>query len=140
MASSSRSAAAPVLKWEDRYEVGIAAIDGQHREMLELANRLLAGLHARQDHDDLVETLRELVRATEHNISTEERLMQEHGLAPRHHAEEHARLLEAIRRFDLRLDEGGLAQAARFLHEWLLGHIDEDDRPFAEQLRSRGVA
>jgi len=128
-----------MIQWSERYEVGIAVIDGQHREMLDIANRLLAGLRAGRDRDELVETLRELVRATEHNIATEERLMQEHGLAPAHHAEEHQRLLEAIRHFDLRLDPGGLADAARFLHEWLLGHIDEDDRPFAEQLRSRGL-
>jgi len=129
-----------MIQWSERYEVGIAAIDGQHREMVDIANRLLAGLRAGRERDELVETLRELVRAAEHNIATEERLMQEHGLAPAHHAEEHRRLLEAIRHFDLRLDPGGLADAARFLHEWLLGHIDEDDRPFAEQLRSRGAA
>jgi hemerythrin-like metal-binding protein len=129
-----------MIQWSERYEVGIAAIDGQHREMVDIANRLLAGLRAGRERDELVETLRELVRAAEHNIATEERLMQEHGLAPAHHAEEHQRLLEAIRHFDLRLDPGGLADAARFLHEWLLGHIDEDDRPFAEQLRSRGAA
>jgi len=128
-----------MIQWSERYEVGIAAIDGQHREMVDIANRLLAGLRAGRERDELVETLRELVRAAEHNIATEERLMQEHGLAPAHHAEEHQRLLEAIRHFDLRLDPGGLADAARFLHEWLLGHIDEDDRPFAEQLRSRGL-
>jgi len=129
-----------MIEWSERYAVGIAAIDGQHREMVHIANRLLAGQRAGRDRDELVETLRELVRATEHNIATEERLMQEHGLAPAHHAEEHRRLLEAIRHFDLRLDPGGLAESARFLHEWLLGHIDEDDRPFAEQLRSRGVS
>ena len=66
--------------------------------------------------------------------------MQEHGLAVAHHAEEHRRLLEAIRRFNLRLDPGGLADSASWLRQWLLGHIDEDDRPFAELLRSRGVS
>lgn len=139
MATAQRSSAAPAFEWQSRYEVGIAAIDGQHREMMDIANRLLAGLHAGADRDGLVETLRELVRATEHNIATEERLMQENGLALGHHAEEHARLLDAIRRFDLRLDDDGLATSARWLREWLLGHIDEDDRPFAEQLRARGV-
>jgi hemerythrin-like metal-binding protein len=119
--------------------VGVAVIDGQHREMLELVNRLFAGLQAGRDRDELVETLRELVRATEHNFATEERLMQEQGLALGHHQEEHARLLAAIRRFDVPLDESGLGAMGRFLREWLLGHIDEDDRPFAEQLRSRGV-
>lgn len=129
-----------MIDWNERYEVGIAVIDGQHREMLELVNRLLAGLHTGREHDELVETLRELVRATGHNIATEERLMQEHGLSPAHHAEQHQRLLEAIRHFDLRLDAGGLAESTRWLREWLLGHIDEDDRPFAEMLRARGVS
>jgi len=128
-----------MIQWSEHYEVGIAVIDGQHREMLDIANRLLEGLRDARDAGELVETLRELVRCTEHNVATEERLMQEHGLAPAHHAEEHQRLLEAIRHFDLRLDPGGLAESTRFLHEWLLGHIDEDDRPFAEQLRSRGL-
>lgn len=129
-----------MIEWSEHYEVGVAVIDGQHREMLEIANRLLEGLRDGRAAGELVETLRELVRCTEHNIATEERLMQEHGLAPAHHAEEHRRLLEAIRHFDLRLDPGGLADSASWLREWLLGHIDEDDRPFAELLRSRGVS
>jgi hemerythrin-like metal-binding protein len=128
-----------LLEWSEHYAVGVAVIDGQHREMLDTVNRLLEGLRDGRDADELVETLRELVRLTEHNIATEERLMQEHGLALGHHHDEHQRLLEAIRRFDLPLDAGGLGSSARFLREWLLGHIDENDRPFAEQLRSRGV-
>jgi len=128
-----------MIEWQERYAVGVAVIDGQHREMLELVNRLLQGLRDGREREALVETLRELVRATEHNIATEERLMQEHGLSPAHHADAHTRLLEAIRRFDLRLDPQGLAASAGWLREWLLGHIDEDDRPFAEQLRARGV-
>lgn len=128
-----------MIEWQERYAVGVAVIDGQHREMLELVNRLLQGLRDGREREALVETLRELVRATEHNIATEERLMQEHGLSPVHHADAHTRLLEAIRRFDLRLDPQGLAASASWLREWLLGHIDEDDRPFAEQLRARGV-
>lgn len=129
-----------MIPWLEHYEVGVAVIDGQHREMLELVNRLLEGLGDGRERAELVETLRALVRATEHNIATEERLMQEHGLAPAHHADAHTRLLEAIRRFDLRLDPDGLAGSASWLREWLLGHIEEDDRPLAEMLRARGVS
>jgi hemerythrin len=129
-----------MIPWLERYEVGVAVIDGQHREMLWLVNRLLEGLGAGREHEELVETLRELVRATEHNIATEERLMQENGLSGLHHADSHTRLLEAIRRFDLRLDPDGLAGSAGWLREWLLGHIEEDDRPLAEMLRARGVS
>ena len=129
----------PFLEWNDRYAVGVAVIDGQHREMLNLVNQLLSGLQAGRDREELVETLRELVRATEHNFATEERLMQEQGLALGHHQEEHRSALQAIQRFDVPLDASGLGATGRFQREWLLGHIDEDDRPFAEQLRSRGV-
>lgn len=129
-----------MIPWLERYEVGVAAIDGQHREMLGRVNELLHGLHEGRDPAELVEVLRELVRATEHNVATEERLMQEHGLSPAHHADAHTRLLEAIRRFDLRLDGDGLAASAAWLRDWLIGHIDEDDRPLAEQLRARGVS
>jgi hemerythrin len=132
--------AAPVIEWNERYEVGIAVIDGQHREMLEIANRLLAGLHAGRDLDELVETLRELVRSAEHNVATEERLMAELGLDAAHHREEHRRMLEAVRTFHIRLEPEALAESSRVLSEWLLGHIDEDDRPFAELLRSRGLS
>jgi len=128
-----------MIQWSEHYAVGVAVIDGQHREMLDTVNRLLEGLRDGRDADELVETLRELVRLTEHNIATEERLMQEHGLASGQHHDEHQRLLEAIRHFDLRLDPSGLAESTRWLREWLLGHIDEDDRPFAELLRSRGL-
>lgn len=129
-----------MIPWLEHYAVGVAVIDGQHREMLELVNRLLEGLGDGRERAELVETLRELVRATEHNIATEERLMQEHGLSPLHHADAHTRLLEAIRRFDLRLDADGLAGSAGWLREWLLGHIEEDDRPLAQMLRARGVS
>lgn len=135
----SAMAAAPVIDWSERHEVGIAVIDGQHREMLAIANRLLAGLHAGRDHDELVETLRELVRSAEHNVATEERLMAELGLDAAHHREEHRRMLETVRNFHIRLEPEALGESSRFLREWLLGHIDEDDRPFAELLRSRGM-
>lgn len=130
---------APVIEWSERYAVGIRAIDGQHREMLELVNRLIEGLHAGREQGELVETLRQLVRATEHNIATEEQLMREYGLEPERHRAEHHRLLESVRSFHRRLEPGAIAENSRFLREWLIGHIEQDDRPFAAQLRERGA-
>src|SRR3970282_671489 len=110
-----RAVAAPRLRqgtrmidWQERYAVSVAVIDGQHRERLQLVTRLLQGRRDGRERAELVETLRELVRATEHNVATEERLMQEHGLSPLHHADAHTRLLEAIRRFDLRTARQGV--------------------------------
>jgi len=136
----SGASAGPVIEWDARYEVGVRVIDGQHREMLELVNRLLEGLRDGRDAGELVEILRELVRAAEHNVATEERLMAELGLDAAHHREEHRRMIDAVRNFHIHLEPEALAESSRFLRKWLLEHIDEDDRPFAEQLRSRGLS
>jgi hemerythrin len=127
------------VPWNARYEVGIEVIDGQHRQLLELVNRLSDDLGAGRDFDQLVESLRELVRYTEHHFATEERLMDEVGAGAERHRSEHRRLVDGLMRYTVSLDEGAVSRSSRFLQDWLFRHIDEVDRPFAAFLRSRGV-
>jgi len=125
-------------QWSARYEVGIDVIDGQHRHLLELINRLQAELDSGNDLDELVESLRELVRYTEHHFATEERLMDEVGASAERHRGEHQRLLESLMRFTAKLDAVSVSESSHFLQGWLFRHIDEVDRPFGALLRSRG--
>lgn len=128
------------VQWSPRYEVGIEVIDGQHRHLLELINRLREALDSRQELDELVESLRELVRYTEHHFATEERLMDEVGASAERHRGEHQRLLEALMRFTVKLDRASVSESSHFLQDWLFRHIEEVDRPFGALLRSRGQA
>ena len=126
------------VQWSPRYEVGIEVIDGQHRHLLELINRLQQALDSNDDLDLLVESLRELVRYTEHHFATEERLMDEVGASAERHRGEHRRLLESLMRFTVKLDTASVSESSHFLQDWLFRHIDEIDRPFGALLRSRG--
>jgi len=126
------------VQWSARYEVGIDVIDGQHRHLLELINRLQQELDAGNDLEPLVESLRELVRYTEHHFATEERLMDEVGASAERHRGEHQRLLESLMRFTAKLDSDTVSESSHFLQDWLFRHIDEVDRPFGALLRSRG--
>ena len=134
------SAAVGRVQWSPRYEVGIEVIDGQHRHLLELINRLQKALSMGEELDPLVESLRELVRYTEHHFATEERLMDEVGASAERHRGEHRRLLEALMRFTVKLDTTNVSESSHFLQDWLFRHIDEVDRPFGALLRSRGPA
>jgi hemerythrin-like metal-binding protein len=135
----SAAARSPAIAWSRRYAVGIGVIDGQHREMLQLVNKVLAGRRAKRDPEDLVEVLRELVRCTEHHFATEERLMDEAGARAARHRAEHRKLLERLERYTDRLDDKTLVDAPRFLRQWLLAHIEAVDRPFAALLHKHGV-
>jgi hemerythrin len=128
----------PRLQWGPRYEVGIEVIDGQHKHLLDLINRLQDALGVGSDLEQLVDSLRELVRYTEHHFATEERLMDEVGASAERHRGEHRRLLEALMRFTVRLDSASVSESSHFLQDWLLRHINEVDRPFGALLRSRG--
>ncbi len=127
------------IEWSRQYEVGIRFIDGQHRQMLDLVNRVLEGVHQGEDLDDLVAVLRDLVRLTEHHFRAEEMRMAELGADADHHRSEHRELLESLRNFTNRLDADTVGQCSVFLRDWLLRHIESTDRPFAAFLRGRGV-
>lgn len=126
------------VQWGPRYEVGIEAIDGQHRHLVELINRLQDALGAGDELEQLIESLRELVRYTEHHFATEERLMDEVGASAERHRTEHRHLLEGLMRFTVSLDSANVSESSHFLQDWLFRHIDEVDRPFGALLRSRG--
>ncbi len=126
------------VQWGPRYEVGIEVIDGQHRHLLGLINRLQDALSAGGEIEQLVESLRELVRYTEHHFATEERLMDEVGASAERHRGEHQHLLEGLMRFTAKLDTASVSESSHFLQDWLFRHIDEVDRPFGALLRSRG--
>jgi methyl-accepting chemotaxis protein len=129
---------APIIEWSQKYAVGIRFIDGQHRQMFDLVNRVLEGAHQGKDLEDLVAVLRDLVRLTEHHFRAEETRMAEHGADAEHHRGEHRELLDSLRRFTDRLDAAAVAECSVFLREWLLRHIESTDRPFAAYLRERG--
>jgi hemerythrin-like metal-binding protein len=130
---------APIIEWSERYAVGVRAIDGQHRQMLDLVNRVLGSLGPGRELYEALEVLRELLRATEHHFATEERLMDENGMEAARHRAEHRRLLEALARFTDQLDAETVGNCSAFLRDWLLHHIEEVDRPFAAALRERGA-
>ncbi|MBI1943020.1 MAG: hemerythrin family protein [Betaproteobacteria bacterium] len=135
--SAERSA--EVIEWSPQYEVGIRFIDGQHRQMLDLVNRVLEGVHARLELGELIEILRDLVRLTEHHFATEEKQMAASGADADAHRAEHRQLLESLRAFTDRLDAESAGNCSLFLRAWLLRHIETTDRQFAAFLRERGM-
>jgi hemerythrin len=128
------------MEWSPQYEVGIRFMDGQHRQMLDLVNRVLEGAYQGKELEDLVAVLRDLVRLTEHHFHAEESRMAEFGADADEHRGEHRDLVESLRFFTDRLDADKVGKCSVFLRDWLLRHIESTDRKFAAFLRERGVS
>lgn len=120
-----------LLHWEDRYSVGVAAVDHEHKELIELINRLYEEAATRGSKEAVVNFFGDLFRTVSAHFALEERLMRERGYDRLiQHKNDHERLLDEIRdimedfnasdRFDDRL-------LAERLDAWFCRHFESHD-------------
>ena len=121
------------IEWTPAFELGIAAIDANHRAMIDTLNAILA---ARQSTDKakLAALLEQLGNETAADFQTEEALMLQlsvENLAS--HKEEHRQLLDefANQVDDWRENRISAELLCRFMHHWLIRHIAALDIPLA---------
>jgi hemerythrin len=120
-----------LLHWEDRYSVGVEAVDHEHKELIGLINRLYEEASARRSKDAAVGFFGDLFKAISSHFALEERFMRARGydhLAE--HKNDHERLLDELRDimedFEAsdRFDEQALA---RSLDAWFSRHFERHD-------------
>jgi CRP/FNR family transcriptional regulator len=123
---------ANLLVWAPQYDIGVAAVDRQHRRLFDLSNRFYQAACHRARRAALHRVFDELLEYAGYHFAEEERLMEQidypHLMAHRAH---HVRLAEQVRRYraQLRAGVGGAeAQAAGFLKMWLHSHVLDADR------------
>jgi hemerythrin len=120
-----------LLQWQDRYSVGIEAVDHEHKELIDLINRLHDGI-VRRDEPTLVEAFfGDLLRAISAHFALEERFMRDRHydqFVP--HKQEHERLLNEIRDLMDEFDgerEIDFAELASRLDVWFTRHFETYD-------------
>jgi hemerythrin len=124
---------------------GIAAIDEQHGELLDLANEAVnaagAGLHA--ELFDLATTF--LAGYVAYHFAAEERVMTDLDYPQRwQHFDNHRRLQREVASYvaEARVNRTCAAcesEIASFFENWIVHHIRVEDRELAEFLRSQTI-
>jgi len=87
----------PLIEWTRNYEIGIGAIDHEHRELIELINEMHAGLAGDASPEAALGFLGELYSQVSGHFALEERMMAEAKYdAIEAHKAEHEELLDSI--------------------------------------------
>ena len=87
-----------LLKWKPEYSVGIASVDTEHREMIELINDVYAKLGKSPDAKDVEDCLESIYTAISLHFALEERIMRESSYFEyEEHKDDHENLLDEIR-------------------------------------------
>lgn len=87
-----------LLQWKEEYGVGIEAIDHEHRELIDLINRLHEELDAPDPRSTVPQFFGDLLKAISAHFALEEKLMCDRrydALGP--HKGDHERLLDDLR-------------------------------------------
>jgi hemerythrin len=127
-----------LLRWKDEYSVGIEAVDHEHRELIELINRLHDQLDAEDARLTVPAFFGDLLEGISAHFALEEKIMRELGyrrLTP--HKDDHERLLDELREimdaFE-RSEEIDAVELGRRLDTWFSRHFRTHDAEFHQQI------
>ncbi|MFC5301403.1 bacteriohemerythrin [Azospira restricta] len=134
----------PLMQWNEHFATGIEVIDEQHRWLIDLVNATapVLALNYRRHHERADELLDQLMHYAAFHFQTEERLMRDHAIDPRHealHRESHGRFAAdvALMRAAYTAGEAPTGGALlTFLANWLIFHILGEDQALTRQLRA----
>jgi diguanylate cyclase (GGDEF)-like protein/hemerythrin-like metal-binding protein len=133
---------ADIMPWialGDYHRVGIPEIDDQHNQLANLINELHEAIRdtEKNNQQHVSAMYDELIAFTELHFNTEVRLMSEAGYPQADaHKRAHNFLLSELRYLKMRIIEGNELQAFKLLSDWFIAHIEKDDKPLGDFLRT----
>lgn len=133
----------PLIDWRKDYQIGIDAVDREHRELIELINEMHAALGGDASPESAVHFLGELYTQVSGHFALEERMMRDAGYdATEQHREEHEELLDSIRELMDAYGEGASFdfddRLAATFRAWFAHHLQGADTRLHRFLEGRG--
>ena len=131
------------VEWNDSYSVGIESIDLQHKKLLNLINQLQTAVDYSTGAQFEREALDELVDYTKTHFTYEEGLMRDNDypdFLP--HKAQHEKMFKKVAEVlaDYEKDaDTAMGNAAEYLKDWLINHINGTDKEYSRFLIEKGV-
>lgn len=119
------------FNWTDDLSVGNVQIDHDHKQLVNLVNKLYDAMKAGQGNSVLGGILDELIKYTASHFKREEMFMQQIGYADMAaHKAEHVKLVNDVLDLQTRFKSGSTTLSVsvfNFLGDWLRTHIKSRD-------------
>lgn len=130
------------FKWQTSYNVNIKVIDQQHRELVNILNRLFVAISKREADKTISGILDAMVAYTRTHFELEERLLQQANYSDyAAHKEEHVKLLaqlDELCRKHMVEEKVIYFEMVSFLKNWLKEHILGVDMKYSQALQRAG--
>ena len=132
------------MVWTKELSVGVAALDDDHKKLIDIINELHNGIATGHKKEILATVLDHLVNYTKfHFTKEEELLLKSKYLAAFTHKKEHASFVSRITNLQERLKSAPVAmldlELMSYLRIWLLTHIQDSDKKYGARLNASGI-
>ncbi len=126
------------IAWTTELELGVAAIDEQHRMLVDMINELIDRIERGEHKQGFLDAIQGMKAYAEYHFAEEEALMERSGYSSRvEHIREHRLFADRVGSFN----PGGLLhesleaeETLAFLNDWFVDHIQDSDRRFVEEV------
>ncbi len=129
------------IQWQDKYSVGVDAIDQQHRELFAIANRLAVAVDSQAGPESAANTMHEMCEYLDRHFRDEEQYLAKHPDFDEHNLI-HLEFIEKTLDFQIRFsdhDPDLNREILAFLMRWLTEHIMKTDKRYFSYLREHGL-
>ena len=120
-----------LIEWKADFNIGIASVDLEHRELIELINNVHGMMGEGATHDQVVATLGDIHAQISAHFALEEKFMRETGYEEfPSHKEDHENLLDELHDIMDRVESDGNFEEERLsseLDQWFSVHFRTHD-------------
>lgn len=132
------------MTWSDDYSVGVSIFDEEHKALVGLVNALHESMMSGQSKQKVFEILDRLIGYTVDHFAHEEALFRQTGYTESvSHKIQHEKLKDQVGAFRVRAEKsvsGSLIiELSRFLQDWLVQHIQHEDKRYGPFLNAKGI-
>jgi hemerythrin len=132
-----------LLAWKDEFSTGVTQFDNEHKRLIAMINELHAAMLASRSQEVVQEVLKKLVQYTQIHFRHEEEAFAKTGYPDaRAHTAQHHKLTEQVMGFvasDRERNAHLSIDVLKFLKQWLLEHIEKNDKAYGSYLNSKGI-
>ena len=132
-----------MIKWDDKYSVGLSIVDEEHKEFIGIINKAILAKEHNDNPEEIREVLREMTIYALKHFKTEESYMKVFNYPYyQDHKEEHRDFyIETIACLDklIKGDSQIANEILEYLKWWLINHIQETDKKYIDCFKRNGV-
>ena len=132
-----------MIKWNDKYSVGISIIDGEYKEFIDIINKVIVAKEHNDKPEEVREVLYEMIKyAINHFAIEETRMIKFNFPEYQSHRNEHLDFTDKTISSNNKLVRGYYQIAnelLEYLKQWFINHIQVTDRKYIDCFKKNGL-